>query len=140
MKKKHPVLRNMLLDAAAAGLALTVFALFHHVLPNRQQSLNLQTVRPATAQTATTPETETVQEAQAEQKADTAREAAAAQETEETFRPEMRMSASAGTSDTGWGGRSGRSGGRGSGKGSGIAIFRSVRSRRSNRRPCRPEG
>ena len=119
MKKKHPVLRNLLLDAAAAGLALTVFALFHHVLPNRQQSLNLQTVRPATAQTAATPETETVQEAQAEQKADTAREAAAAQETEETFRPEMRMSASAGTSDTGWGGRSGRSGGRGSGKGSG---------------------
>ena len=52
MRKKHPVLRNLLLDAAAAGLALTVFALFHHVLPSEQQSLNVQTVRPATAQAA----------------------------------------------------------------------------------------
>ncbi len=119
MKKKHPVLRNLLLDAAAAGLALTVFALFHHVLPNRQQSLNLQTVRPATAQTAAMQETETVQETAAEQKADTIQEAAATQDTEETFRPEVRMTASAGTSDTGRGSPPGRSSGRGSGKGSG---------------------
>ena len=59
MKKKHPVLRNLLLDAAAAGLALTVFALFHHVLPSRQQSLNVQTVRPAAAQAAAAEMTET---------------------------------------------------------------------------------
>ena len=118
MKKKHPVLRNLLLDAVAAGLALMVFALFHHVLPNRQQGLNLQTVKPVTAQAATVQaaaaqETETVQETAAEQKADTI------QETEETFRPEVRMSASASTGDTGRGGLSGRSGSRVNGKGSG---------------------
>ena len=67
MKKKHPILRNLLLDAAAAGLALTVFALFHHVLPNRQQSLNLQTLRPSTAQAATVQAAQNYQAVQAAQ-------------------------------------------------------------------------
>ena len=49
MKKKHRIIRNLLVDAAAAGLALTVFALFHHVLPREQESVNVQTVRPAAA-------------------------------------------------------------------------------------------
>ncbi len=110
MKKKHPILRNLLLDAAAAGLALTVFALFHHVLPKQQESLNLQTIRPATAQVST------IQTAAA-QKTETEQEAA--RETEETSRPAARMTASASISDTGRGGPSGRSGGRSSGKGSG---------------------
>ena len=37
--KKHRVLRNLLIDAALAGAALTVFALFHHVLPRQQEGL-----------------------------------------------------------------------------------------------------
>ncbi|MBR0512839.1 MAG: phosphodiester glycosidase family protein [Clostridia bacterium] len=112
MKKKHPILRNLLLDAAAAGLALTVFALFHHVLPKQQESLNMQTVRPATAQVSA------IQTAAA-QKTETEQEADAIQETEEASRPAARMTASASISDTGRGGPSGRSGGRSSGKGSG---------------------
>ena len=39
--KKHLVLRNILIDIACAGLALVVFALFHHVLPREQQSLGI---------------------------------------------------------------------------------------------------
>ena len=35
--KKHRVLRNLLIDAALAGAALVVFALFHHVLPRQQE-------------------------------------------------------------------------------------------------------
>ena len=37
--KMHRVLRNLLIDAALAGAALTVFALFHHVLPRQQEGL-----------------------------------------------------------------------------------------------------
>ena len=29
-KKKHVVIRNLLIDICCAGIALTVFALFHH--------------------------------------------------------------------------------------------------------------
>ena len=39
--KKHPVLRNLLIDILCAGLALTVFALFHHVLPRQEESLGI---------------------------------------------------------------------------------------------------
>lgn len=39
--RKHPVFRNILLDLVCAGLALVVFALFHHVLPRQQQSLGI---------------------------------------------------------------------------------------------------
>ena len=39
--KKHPVLRNLLIDILCAGLALVVFALFHHVLPRKQESLGI---------------------------------------------------------------------------------------------------
>ena len=46
MEKKR-VIRNLLLDATAAGLVLMIFALFHHVLPREQQSLNMRTAKPA---------------------------------------------------------------------------------------------
>ena len=39
--KTHRVFRNILIDLACAGAALTVFALFHHVLPRPQQSLGI---------------------------------------------------------------------------------------------------
>ena len=58
MRRKHPMIRKLLLDAAAAGLALMVFALFHHVLPRAQQSLNVQTIRPVQAEETAVPETE----------------------------------------------------------------------------------
>ena len=40
-RRKHPVLRKILIDLICAGLALVVFALFHHVLPRQQQSLGI---------------------------------------------------------------------------------------------------
>ncbi len=39
--KKHPILKRILIDILCAGLALTVFALFHHVLPQEQESLGI---------------------------------------------------------------------------------------------------
>ena len=39
--RKHRILRNILIDILCAGLALTVFALFHHVLPREQESLGI---------------------------------------------------------------------------------------------------
>jgi len=39
--KKHALIRNLLIDLLIAGLALVVFALFHHVLPRQQQSLGI---------------------------------------------------------------------------------------------------
>ena len=39
--KNHRVLRNILIDLVCAGLALIIFALFHHVLPRQQQSLGI---------------------------------------------------------------------------------------------------
>ena len=39
--KKHPVLRNILIDLMCTGLVLVVFALFHHVLPRQQQGLGI---------------------------------------------------------------------------------------------------
>ena len=65
MRKKHPMIRKLLLDAAAAGLALMVFALFHHVLPRAQQSLNVQTIRPVQAEETAVPETEEERTAEA---------------------------------------------------------------------------
>ena len=40
-KKKHSVLKNLLIDLVCAGLALVVFALFHHVLPRQEQSMGI---------------------------------------------------------------------------------------------------
>ena len=40
-KTKHPVIRNLCVDAALLGVALVVFALFHHVLPRQQQSVGI---------------------------------------------------------------------------------------------------
>ena len=39
--KKHRVIRNVLIDIALCGVALVVFALFHHVLPRQQQSVGI---------------------------------------------------------------------------------------------------
>lgn len=44
--KKHRVLRNILFDLICAGLALVVFALFHHVLPRPQQSMGIVIANP----------------------------------------------------------------------------------------------
>ena len=92
MKKKHTTLRNLLIDMLAAALALTVFALFHHVLPREQEALNVQILNPAAAEKT--------------EKADTAAEAAEKadaepEESESSFRPTIQAAtASAGMSDT----------------------------------------
>ena len=44
--KKHRVLKNILIDILCAGLALVVFALFHHVLPRQQQGLGIVIANP----------------------------------------------------------------------------------------------
>ena len=36
--KKNRVLRNLLIDAVCLGVALVVFALFHHVLPGSSRA------------------------------------------------------------------------------------------------------
>ena len=101
MRRRHRTVLNLLIDALAAGLALTVFALFHHVLPREQQSLNVQTVNPTAAigQVLTTAEAEaeSIQESEPE-----AGPAAAETETEAAeFQPTVMITASAGTGDSG---------------------------------------
>ena len=44
--KKHRILRNILIDAVCAGLALVVFALYHHVLPRQEESLGIVIANP----------------------------------------------------------------------------------------------
>jgi len=44
--KRHTVLRNILIDLGCAGLILIVFALFHHVLPRKQQGLGIVITNP----------------------------------------------------------------------------------------------
>ena len=129
MRRKHPTIRKLLLDAAAAGLALMVFALFHHVLPRAQQSLNVQTIRPVQAEETAVPETEEVRTAEAKTED---RRAAAEPETDETapaattaekteeYRPTVVTSASSGTADSGRRGPSQRPGSRKSGRSSGM--------------------
>ena len=128
MRRKHPMIRKLLLDAAAAGLALMVFALFHHVLPRAQQSLNVQTIRPVQAEETAVPETEEVRTAEA--KAED-RTAAAEPETDETasataaektegYRPTVLTTASSGKSDSGGRKSSSRQNNRKSGKSSGM--------------------
>ena len=46
LMKKHPLLGRVLLDLVCTGLALVVFALFHHVLPRQEQSLNISIPNP----------------------------------------------------------------------------------------------
>ena len=122
------MIRKLLLDAAAAGLALMVFALFHHVLPRAQQSLNVQTIRPVQAEETAVPETEEVRTAEA--KAED-RTAAAEPETDETasataaektegYRPTVRTTASSGRSDSGGRKSRSRQNSRKSGKSSGM--------------------
>ena len=122
------MIRKLLLDAAAAGLAMMVFALFHHVLPRAQQSLNVQTIRPVQAEETAVPETEEVRTAEA--KAED-RTAAAEPETDETasataaektegYRPTVLTTASSGRSDSGGRKSSSRQNSRKSGKSSGM--------------------
>ena len=122
------MIRKLLLDAAAAGLALMVFALFHHVLPRAQQSLNVQTIRPVQAEETAVPETEEVRTAEA--KAED-RTAAAEPETDETasattaektegYRPTVLTTASSGRSDSGGRKSGSRQNSRKSGKSSGM--------------------
>lgn len=49
--KKHPVLRNILIDLMCTGLVLVVFALFHHVLPRQQQGLGIVISNPNRTET-----------------------------------------------------------------------------------------
>ena len=51
MTGKKRVLRNLLIDLVCAGLALVVFALFHHVLPRQQQGLGIVISNPYAAET-----------------------------------------------------------------------------------------
>ena len=61
--RKHPVFRKILMDVVCAGLALIVFALFHHVLPRQQQGLGITVSNLASSEKNTeaivTPTTET---------------------------------------------------------------------------------
>ena len=123
------MIRKLLLDTAAAGLALMVFALFHHVLPRAQQSLNVQTIRPVQAEETAVPETEETKTAEAQNEEKTA---AAVPETDETtsatttaekteeYRPTVRTTASAGKSDSGGRKSGSRQNSRKSGKSSGM--------------------
>lgn len=96
MGRNHRMIRNLLIDAVAAGLALTVFALFHHVLPREKQGLNVQIVNPAAAAEAaeTNAEAETQEAAESTEKT----EKEAETETEKTtFQPTIMTTASAST-------------------------------------------
>ena len=123
------MIRKLLLDAAAAGLALMVFALFHHVLPRAQQSLNVQTIRPVQAEETAVPETEEVRTAEAkaedrmavtETETDETASATTAAEKTEEYRPTVRTTASSGRSDSGGRKSSSRQNSRKSGKSSGM--------------------
>lgn len=51
--RKHPVFRKILMDVVCAGLALIVFALFHHVLPRQQQGLGITVSNLASSEKST---------------------------------------------------------------------------------------
>ena len=51
---KHRVWRNILIDLVLAGMALVVFALFHHVLPRQQESMGIVIPNPYGAVTEDT--------------------------------------------------------------------------------------
>ena len=129
MRRKHPMIRKLLLDAAAAGLALMVFALFHHVLPRAQQSLNVQTIRPVQAEETQVHETEEAKAAEAQNEERTAAKvpetdetnsAETAAEKTEGYRPTVLTTASSGRSDSGGRKSSSRQNSRKSGKSSGM--------------------
>ena len=48
---KHRVIRNVLIDIVLCGVALVVFALFHHVLPREQQSVGIVIPNPYKTET-----------------------------------------------------------------------------------------
>ena len=103
------ILRNLLLDVLAAGLVLTAFALFHHVLPQKQESMNIQIANPSAK----------TQEPETPESSETAGEPEEIPETEEiltadgqesSFRPAVMTTA-------GTGGSSGRTSSSGKGRG-----------------------
>ena len=109
----HPAVRQLLTDMAAAGMALMVFALFHHVLPREQQSLNVQIANPAAAAAAETVTVSGPDEDRTAAAGET--QAAAAEDTQsaaaekQAVRPEVRTAtAYAGISDSGSRGGPGR--------------------------------
>ena len=113
MKRMHPAVRQLLTDMAAAGMALMVFALFHHVLPREQQSLNVQIANPAAAAAAETVTVSGPDEDRTAAAGET--QAAAAEDTQsaaaekQAVRPEVRTAtAYAGISDSGSRGGPGR--------------------------------
>ena len=108
MKKKHRMIRNLLIDAMAAGLALAVFALFHHVLPREQESLNVRIENPGSSLIRPAASA-------GSQAADRETETTTA-ETGETFQPTVVTTASAGKSDSGSRGGSGKPGRQKNGK------------------------
>ena len=119
MKRKYSRIRALLLDAAAAGVALVVFALFHHVLPREQQALNLQTVNTAqvawaAVETAApqviaeTTEAPVITEATETFETPVITGATETADAAETFHPTDRTTASAGKSDSGSRGNPGK--------------------------------
>ncbi len=50
-KRNHPVLRKLMIDVLCAGIALVIFALFHHVLPRKQESVGIVIPNPYESQT-----------------------------------------------------------------------------------------
>ena len=124
MEKKR-VIRNLLLDVVAAGLVLMVFALFHHVLPREQQSLNIQTARPVqavetTAAVNTDAEKDTAELTEKKETVESETTETAAAEEEEKYRPTVWASASTGKSDVSGKGPSSRQNSRKGGKNSGM--------------------
>ncbi len=61
--KNDRILRNILIDIACTGLALILFALFHHVLPRQQEGLGIETqsaYRTETAESSVRADTEEI--------------------------------------------------------------------------------
>ncbi len=85
--KKHRTLHCLLIDIVCAGVALVVFALFHHVLPRQQQSMAIVIDNPAQTVSA-------VQEKETQTTVAAARVASAAK----SDAPESASASSAGTS------------------------------------------
>ncbi len=120
MMKKRRILRNLLLDALLAGIGLTLFALFHHVLPRQQESVGITIAPPTAAADSMAVETGTEKSvSDSRATADRTTADAIAAETDPSAEPatghSMSASSQAGTAS---GGRSKSRGGKSRGSGS----------------------
>ncbi len=120
MMKKRRILRNLLLDALLAGIGLTLFALFHHVLPRQQESVGITISPPTAAADSMAAETGTEKSvSDSRATADRTTADAIAAETDPSAEPatghSMSASSQAGTAS---GGRSKSRGGKSRGSGS----------------------